>query len=112
MHRDTSRPKKLPGIRRPIPREKPPQRGADSAPTATPKVRLISLPPMIFYGRHYIQDLRNALTVLEEHGNLGLDSEHASRLRFLLLKQIERAEAANYLKKQSDHPRIPKILVR
>ncbi|HLY40203.1 MAG TPA: hypothetical protein VKR52_03275 [Terracidiphilus sp.] len=68
---------------------------------------------MLFYGRRYVQDLRDALAVLEDRDNLGLGREHASRLRALVRAQIERAEAANYLQPpQSDRRRIPKILVR
>lgn len=68
---------------------------------------------MLFYGKRYVQDLKDALAVLEERDNLGLGREHASRLRSIVLGQIARAEAANYLKPpQSDRPRIPKILVR
>jgi hypothetical protein len=39
------------------------------------------------------EDLRFALDVLQESSHLGLDSEHSSRLRELIQKQIKWREA-------------------
>lgn len=39
-------------------------------------------------------ELRYALEVMEEYSHLGLDDEYASKLRGILLKHIEEAEAA------------------
>jgi hypothetical protein len=39
-------------------------------------------------------ELRYALDVMEEYSHLGLDDEFASKLREILLKHIEEAEAA------------------
>jgi len=39
-------------------------------------------------------ELRHALDVLEESSHLGLDDEYASRLRDIVLRQIEDAEVA------------------
>ena len=39
-------------------------------------------------------ELRYALDVMEEYWHLGLDDEYASKLREILLKHIEEAEAA------------------
>ena len=41
----------------------------------------------------YAADLRFALDVMEEHSCLGLDREYASKLRSVMLRQIEQAEA-------------------
>jgi len=41
-----------------------------------------------------IDDYRFALQVLQERSNLGLDSEYASKIRSVILEQIERGEAA------------------
>jgi len=41
----------------------------------------------------FIADLRFALDVMDERSHLGLDSEYHSRLRSLLLAEIEEAEA-------------------
>ncbi len=41
----------------------------------------------------YAADLRFALDVMEEHSCLGLDCEYASKLRSVMLRQIEQAEA-------------------
>lgn len=40
----------------------------------------------------YVDDLRFALEIMDEYSHLGLDSEHASKLRSLMLQQIARAE--------------------
>ena len=40
----------------------------------------------------YVDDLRFALEIMDEYSHLGLDSEHASKLRSLMLRQIARAE--------------------
>jgi len=37
----------------------------------------------------YANDLRYALEVLDEYEHLGLDQEHASKLRSILIRQIE-----------------------
>jgi len=42
----------------------------------------------------YADDLRFALEILDEYSHLGLDSEHAAKLRFLMLQHIARAEEA------------------
>ena len=42
----------------------------------------------------FIDDLRFAMDVMDEDSHLGLDSEYASKLRFLMLEQIRRAEEA------------------
>ena len=42
----------------------------------------------------YVDDLRFALEIMDECSHLGLDSEHASKLRSLMLQQISRAEEA------------------
>jgi hypothetical protein len=39
-------------------------------------------------------DLRYALDVMEEYSHLGLDDEFAGKLKQILLKRIEEAEAA------------------
>ena len=39
-----------------------------------------------------IEDLRFALTVMEEHSHLGLDAEFASKLRSLMLRRIAKTE--------------------
>lgn len=39
-----------------------------------------------------VEDLRFALSVMEEHSHLGLDSEYASKLRSLMLRQIAETE--------------------
>jgi hypothetical protein len=41
----------------------------------------------------YAADLRFALDVMEEHSCLGLDREYSAKLRSVMLRQIERAEA-------------------
>jgi hypothetical protein len=41
-----------------------------------------------------VTELRYALDVMEEYSHLGLDSEAASKLRSILLRRIEEAEAA------------------
>jgi hypothetical protein len=40
------------------------------------------------------EDLRFALSVLQEHSGLGLDPEYLSKIRSVILQQIERREAA------------------
>ena len=42
----------------------------------------------------YVDDLRFALAIMDEYSHLGLDSEHASKLRTLMLEQIAKAEEA------------------
>jgi len=42
----------------------------------------------------YADDLRFAIDVMDEYSHLGLDSEYASELRSLMLRQITRAENA------------------
>lgn len=39
-------------------------------------------------------ELRYALEVMEEYSHLGLDDEYASKLREILLRRIDEAEAA------------------
>lgn len=39
-------------------------------------------------------ELRYALEVMDEYSHLGLDDEYASKLRDILLRRIEEAEAA------------------
>lgn len=39
-------------------------------------------------------ELRYALDVMEEYSHLGLDDEHAGKLRDILVKRIEEAETA------------------
>ena len=39
----------------------------------------------------FLDDLRFAIKVMDEHSHLGLDSEYASKLRTLMLRQIEKA---------------------
>lgn len=39
-------------------------------------------------------ELRYALEVMDEYSHLGLDDEYASKLRDILLRRIEAAEAA------------------
>ena len=39
-------------------------------------------------------ELRYALDVMEEYSHLGLDDEYAGKLREILMKRIEEAEAA------------------
>ena len=39
-------------------------------------------------------ELRYALEVMEEYSHLGLDDEYAGKLREILLRRIEQAEAA------------------
>ena len=41
----------------------------------------------------YADDLRFALEVMEEYSCLGLDMEYATKLRSVMIRQIERAEA-------------------
>ncbi len=41
-----------------------------------------------------VTELRYALEVMEEYSHLGLDSEAASKLRSILLRRIDQAEAA------------------
>ena len=41
----------------------------------------------------YAEDLRFALQVMGEYSCLGLDMEYAIKLRSVLIRQIERAEA-------------------
>jgi hypothetical protein len=41
-----------------------------------------------------VTELRYALDVMEEYSHLGLDSEAASKLRSILLRRIDEAEAA------------------
>jgi hypothetical protein len=41
-----------------------------------------------------VTELRYALEVMEEYSHLGLDSEAASKLRSILLRRIDEAEAA------------------
>jgi len=41
-----------------------------------------------------VTELRYALDVMEEYSHLGLDNEAASRLRSILLRRIDEAEAA------------------
>ena len=45
-----------------------------------------------FSPRDYASDLRHALRVLDEYEHLGLDEEHASKLRGILERQIEDAD--------------------
>ena len=54
---------------------------------------------MISQVRTYVDDLRFALEVMDEYSHLGLDSEHAAKLRSLMLEQI--AKAAEALREQS-----------
>lgn len=42
----------------------------------------------------YVDDLRFALEIMDEYSHLGLDSEHAAKLRSLMLDQIAKAEDA------------------
>jgi hypothetical protein len=49
---------------------------------------------MLIESPTYIDDIRFALDVMDEHSHLGLDSEHAAKLRLLMLEQIEKAEKA------------------
>ena len=42
----------------------------------------------------HVTELRYALDVMDEYSHLGLDSEAASKLRHILLRRIEEAEAA------------------
>ena len=42
----------------------------------------------------YVDDLRSALEIMDEYSHLGLDSEHAAKLRSLMLQQIAKAEEA------------------
>ena len=44
-----------------------------------------------------VDDLRFALDVLQESSHLGLDSEYASRLRSVILEQVERRESESGL---------------
>ncbi|WP_162601463.1 hypothetical protein [Occallatibacter savannae] len=39
-------------------------------------------------------ELRYALEVMEEYSHLGLDDEHTNKLRSILLRRIDEAEAA------------------
>jgi len=50
----------------------------------------------MFTGRlpSYIEDLRFALSVLQEPSYLGLDSDYASKIQSVILQQIEQGEAA------------------
>ncbi len=41
----------------------------------------------------YAGDLRFTLEVMEEYSCLGLDMEYATKLRSVIIRQIERAEA-------------------
>ncbi|MGA9584816.1 MAG: hypothetical protein WBQ95_05775 [Terracidiphilus sp.] len=41
-----------------------------------------------------VTELRYALDVMEEYSHLGLDGEAANKLRHILLRRIEEAEAA------------------
>jgi hypothetical protein len=41
-----------------------------------------------------IDDLRFAIDVMDEYSHLGLDSEHATKLRTLMERQIAEAEEA------------------
>lgn len=50
----------------------------------------------------YVDDLRFALEIMDEYSHLGLDSEHAAKLRSLMLQQIAKAEQA--LRRSSDEP--------
>ena len=43
-------------------------------------------------------ELRYALEVMEEYSHLGLDDAYASKLRDILLRRIEEAEAATSMK--------------
>lgn len=49
---------------------------------------------MLYENPEYVADLRFALEVMDEYAHLGLDSEHATQLRDLMLEQIEKAETA------------------
>ena len=42
----------------------------------------------------YVEDLRFALEIMDEYSHLGLDSEHAAKLRSLMQQQIAKAEDA------------------
>jgi hypothetical protein len=42
----------------------------------------------------YVDDLRFALEIMDEYSHLGLDSEHAAKLRSVMQHQIARAEEA------------------
>lgn len=69
---------------------------------------------MLYSGHTYVQDLKDALTALEERDGLGLGREDISRLRAVVLAHIERAEAANDPKAPQSvrDRRVPKILYR
>jgi hypothetical protein len=41
-----------------------------------------------------VNELRYALSVMEEHAHLGLDDEAAGKLRTILLRRIQEVEAA------------------
>ena len=47
-------------------------------------------------------ELRYALEVMDEYSHLGLDDDYASKLRVILLKRIDEAEAA--LSVEPAHP--------
>jgi hypothetical protein len=52
----------------------------------------------------YSADLRFALQVLDEESHLGLDSQYASQLRTVILKQIAQAEEARKRRPTSEIP--------
>jgi hypothetical protein len=43
----------------------------------------------------YADDLRFAIGVMDEYSHLGLDSEYATQLRSLMLRQIAQAEKSH-----------------
>ena len=49
---------------------------------------------MLHENPQYVDDLRFALDVMNEYSHLGLDSEQASKLRHLMIEQINKAEDA------------------
>lgn len=53
-----------------------------------------SLVSMLSEVSTYVDDLRFALEIMDEYSHLGLDSEHAAKLRSLMLEQIAKAEKA------------------
>jgi hypothetical protein len=49
---------------------------------------------MLIESPTYVDDMRFALDVMDEYSHLGLDSDHAAKLRSLMLEQINKAEKA------------------